>query len=47
MKESNIIVNNVANNSLFRGVLRNIKKQFMKESNMLVYNAADIFSKVL
>ena len=40
MKESNIIVGNVANNFLRRDPLLNTKGQYMKESNILVGNAA-------
>ena len=39
MKESNILVSNVAYNSLRREVLLNTKGHYMKESNTIVGNA--------
>ena len=40
VKESNMIVGNVANNSLRRDPWLNTKGQYMKESNTLVDNVA-------
>ena len=41
MKGSNILVDNVANISLKRGVSQNTRDQFMKGSNILVDNVAN------
>ena len=42
MKESNTLVDNVANISLRRGVWMNTKGQYMKELNTLADNAKNI-----
>ena len=41
MKESNIHVDNVANNLLNRVLLNNIQEQFMKELNILADNVTE------
>ena len=40
MKESNILVDNVAKNLPVRVILQNIGEQFTKESNILADNVA-------
>ena len=43
MKESNILVDNVAKNFLPREMLQDTEEQFMKESNILADNVAKNF----